>query len=621
MANINYDYYKGITKYDDGNVENELLSFYDGKINLDLNRDDIFYVLTDIRENIINWYPFKKNSEVLEIGGGTGPITGVLCRKAKHVVSVENSKRRAEIIYKRNAKYENLDVYAGNFQDVQYNQKFDYIVLVGVFEYTKIFFDTKNPFEDFLNSLKKMLNKNGKIIIAIENRYGIKYFSGVTEDHYAKKYIGLKGYENLNIQTFGKGEWINLLNKCGLKNYKFYYPFPDYKMPFYIFSDKRKPLATETEKLNIFNYGPEIYDYDYRKILNGIIENNMFDFFSNSFFIEIAKDETNLCEIDFAKIQTNRSNNYKHITYISGNKIWKEPIYDGKYGLENLLEIHKKLKKSNLNIANIECVKSKYFIEKIQGELLSEQIYSNFKKNDKDKIYDLIDKFYKYLVNNSVLKKFTNPLSDDYKKIWNKVNIMNFSLLDLNMSNVIYNDNKFYLFDQEFMSDKEIPLEYIFYFSINNLYSQISKLESLISKEKLLKKYGISKKIIKVLEKSAFEYFESIGFYDHIKEKHLLKVSNIILTENVIKDLEENNDFKRKEIEKITSDYSNLDRDYKEILEYNKMLLKIIKNRENEFKDLKKEYDDLHNIHNNVVNSKSWRFLQKVKKILKLERN
>ena len=137
----------------------------------------------------------------------------------------------------------------------------------------------------------------------------------------------------------------------------------------------------------------------------------------------------------------------------------------------------------------------------------------------------------------------------------------------------------------------------------------------------MLKKYGISKKIIKVLEKSGFEYFESIGFYDHIKEKHLLKVSNIILTENVIKNLEENNDFQRKEIEKITSDYSNLDREYKEILEYNKMLLKIIKNRENEFKNLKKEYDDLHNIHNNVVNSKSWKFLQKVKKILKLGRN
>ncbi len=47
---------------------------------------------------------FKKDASVLEIGAGCGAISGVLCRNAKHVTSVDLSKRRSLINANRNKK-------------------------------------------------------------------------------------------------------------------------------------------------------------------------------------------------------------------------------------------------------------------------------------------------------------------------------------------------------------------------------------------------------------------------------------------------------------------------------------------------------------------------------------
>ena len=106
---LNLEFDKNTDKYSDGDIENEILNYaqsYDDSNIEDVFKNDIrwpvFYHLTNIRKNIINWYPFKKNSSVLEIGGGMGAITSTLCDKADRVVSVELSKRRASTIATRN---------------------------------------------------------------------------------------------------------------------------------------------------------------------------------------------------------------------------------------------------------------------------------------------------------------------------------------------------------------------------------------------------------------------------------------------------------------------------------------------------------------------------------------
>jgi cyclopropane fatty-acyl-phospholipid synthase-like methyltransferase len=93
---------------------------------------EVFHQLAKTRESILNWYDFKENSNVLEIGSGYGAITGLLCDKCKSVTCVESKTYIAEALAKRCKNRTNLEVYAGNVLDMHFDIKFDYIVMLGV---------------------------------------------------------------------------------------------------------------------------------------------------------------------------------------------------------------------------------------------------------------------------------------------------------------------------------------------------------------------------------------------------------------------------------------------------------------------------------------------------------
>lgn len=506
MAKINYDFYDNKDIYNDGEVERELLEYYKDNKELDTTRDDIFFLTTQIRENIISWYPFNKDASVLEIGAGLGTVTGALCKNAKYVTSVEASKRRAEVLYERHKQNDNLEVIVANFSDIKFKEKYDYIVLIGVFEYSKIFFDVKEPFNYFLEKLKSILKSDGKIIIAIENRYGIKYWSGNNEDHIGKPYQGLIGYENKKVQTFGKKELVDLITASGFKSYKFYYPFPDYKMPQVIYTDEKLPSSYEIASIPVYNFSSENYNFNPREILKGLEDNDMFGFFANSFIVEITNGATS--NVAYAKYQPTRRQEYSTITIINDdNKVFKKPLSDGSIlHLEHMQKIHEKLSKNNINTYKISKNNDMFELSFLEGKNLEEIIINDFSNAEM-----WIDKYIEFvhtLCKKGKMKKFAN---EKMKKIYENEStyILKVGLLDFNFGNVIINNDQFYLFDQEWETDYDVPADYVVYFSIKLLFEKIDNFESKKEKE-LYKKYGITKEMQKAFNEFSFNYFNKI---------------------------------------------------------------------------------------------------------------
>ncbi len=294
---FNLDFYKGEDKYSDGDIEDIILKYTENytEENIDaIFKNDlrwpVFYHLTNIRKNILNWYPMKNKASVLEIGAGMGAVTSTLCDKAERVVCVELSKRRATAIANRNKTRENLEIIVGNLNDVEFNEKFDYITLVGVLEYANLYTYTANPYIDFLNSIRKFLKKDGKLLIAIENKFGMKYFAGAPEDHSCIRYDGIIGYpqKNRSAMTFGKQELKDLLAEVGLKHTKFYYPLPDYKLPNIVFSDDYLPNETTIENYSVYYYEGSKIEFNEKEAYKQTIKNGIFDIFANSFFVEAS---------------------------------------------------------------------------------------------------------------------------------------------------------------------------------------------------------------------------------------------------------------------------------------------------------------------------------------------
>ena len=535
-AKISYDFYDKKNIYNDGEVENRLLEYYKNHKEIDFEDDQVFYLTTDSRQNVLSWYPFEKDSTILEIGSGCGTITSILCDKSKKVVSIEASKKRAEINYYRNNNKDNLEIYVSNINDLKINQKFDYIVLVGVFEYSKIFFDVENPFDYALNLYKKLLNKNGRILIAIENRLGIKYFAGNKEDHIGKSYVGLEGYGNSDYQTFGRKEISEIFKRNGFNNIKFYSMFPDYKLPQIVFSDDYKFSEYELKSFPIYNHNIyETYNFDYRKTLYGLQQNGLLNEFANSYLCEISPDKKP-SKIDYVKFQGFRNKKYNLSTVICKDTIYKTYTnVESIEHLKNIERIHKELISKKIPCCNAFIKDYKLYMEKVSGksieDILNEHIYN------KKKIFEVFDKYVLFLKTLCDKRKINSFDKIEYTNIYKSNTLcLKHSLLDLNCGNVFFDNGNFYIIDQEFDTKYDIPLDYVIYFSIKLFFEKINKNDCVDLMDELYDKYNITDD-----KKELFDSISRYYFTDYMKINNQIKLIKILNHKNIIIDQETNN--------------------------------------------------------------------------------
>lgn len=288
---MNYRFYHGTDTYSDGDIEDRLLEIARNSSNyeeelLDGNNWALLYHLSPIRENLLEWYDFGKDKSLLEIGAGCGAVTGLFCRKLGRVTAIDLSKKRSLINAARNREAENLEIIVGNFEDIQIEEKHDYVTLIGVLEYAIYYISSPNPFVDMLKKAKGYLKPGGKLIVAIENKYGIKYWAGATEDHTGKPFDGITGYNGVErVRTFSRNGLEKLLEEAGFKDLRFYYPLPDYKLPLEIYSEKNLPKHYPVSG-NTPNYDRARLDlFNEEKAMNELIAEGQFEQFANSFLV------------------------------------------------------------------------------------------------------------------------------------------------------------------------------------------------------------------------------------------------------------------------------------------------------------------------------------------------
>ncbi len=191
------------------------------------------YHLSSRRSNLLR--PLKSifsKGTVLEIGAGCGAITRYLGENADTVYALEGSLERARICAQRCRDLDNVHVLCSSFIDFRITEKFDTIFLIGVLEYSRIYCGGMEGPANMLALIKSMLKEDGKLVIAIENQLGLKYFSGVNEDHINKPWISVgDNYPANDAVTFGHAELEKLVKGAEFQNVNYLIPVPDYKLP------------------------------------------------------------------------------------------------------------------------------------------------------------------------------------------------------------------------------------------------------------------------------------------------------------------------------------------------------------------------------------------------------
>lgn len=539
--------------YEDESLEKEIYDIVcEGQYYIEAIRENnsypYHYFLSPIRHNLFQWYPFKKEGSLLEIGAGYGQLTSLFTKKLDHVVAVEDSQSKCDLISKR---AEDATVLLSDFDDIQLEEKFDYIVLCNVFEYAKSFVKSENPYGDYLNYLKKFLKDDGTILITLSNRLGLKYFAGFKEEHSNQFFNGINSYDDTDpTQTFSKTELEEIIKSAGFSDYKFFYPYPNHEFPEVINTDK---FVNKIPFTGVNKYSREkIYLFDEGTVNLSLSKDKLSQYFANSFLVEIRTTDADYPsdKIDFVKIGSDRQEELRVYTTIwSDGKVSKTPI-----SAKANEHIKRMVEGSKFDIGKIKCLDAKLignslFYDFIEEESCEYMLLDIITQNDKEKFFEFIDEIYDALFYNSfesdeyATEEFLNIFKVKSDK---KFHCHEKSQLDVILGNMFLIDDEFIVVDYEWFFDFPIPLEYIL-FRVFNYHIYSNKLiREFTSFEEIFNHFNIDTENIEL-----FSTWEC-NFLRHIINRPPFTRSQILPLENVEKydQLKKELDLKNKELKK-----------------------------------------------------------------------
>lgn len=511
--NLNLKWYTNTDQYSDGDVEDDIIKYIRenapedyGKTIIEHYSWPVYYHLTHTRRNLLNWYPFEKDASVLEIGCGMGAITGLLCDRCREVTAVELSKRRATAAQLRCREKNNLEIIVGNLNDIEFDKKFDYITLIGVLEYQGTYTDSDNPYKDFLMKIKSLLNEGGKLLVAIENKYGLKYWCGAPEDHTGIPFDGMNQY-NLSggkVRTFAKEELRKLLTESGFEDSFYYFPMPDYKLPTVIYSEKYLPHDAALE--NVIPYyvpSDKTLLAAEEGLYDDVIKNNVFDFFANSFLVECSaeaskkKDEKE--KVIFALMGSKRQSEYRVGTIIQeSGKVIKFPMEDNVYTHNHLTQIIENmdaLAYRGLKVLPYRLENNKLVSEFVELPTLEDLLHEAAIQKDIELLWKLWDSLLEQIEATSDEAGQEESIIyelglDSYQENKDYGKILREGYPDMIPRNCFIKDGEWLWYDQEWTLEN-VPSKFILYRGMLQLYARFSVMNKAISLLEWMKHYEI----------------------------------------------------------------------------------------------------------------------------------
>ena len=238
------------------------------------------------RRNAVSWFELGGDSRVLEIGSGYGALTGALADRAGAVVSYEASEVRSAINRFRQRRRKNVTICNSDFKDIialASVRKFDVITLMG-----------EEVDLSRLAEYAALLQEKGRVILALPNRYGLKYWAGCS---YADKNRNLSYFPfasaSSDLPSFGvtRKEVLRAANAAGLAHAKLYYPYPDHQFVRAIYSDDFLPDRGALT-LNSFSWsGERMRLFEESPAYERLLADGAYPFFANAFFVVLERAE------------------------------------------------------------------------------------------------------------------------------------------------------------------------------------------------------------------------------------------------------------------------------------------------------------------------------------------
>ncbi len=518
--------------------------------------------------------------------------------------------------------------------------KFDLIVMYDLYDFC---IKNETPVRDMIEKLLSVKKEDGTLFLAMENKLGLKYFAGCPEEQKGEYYIGIEDYNDFgtDICPLSKKETEDILTSLGV-DYRFYYPYPDYKYPTVIFTDDCPPKEGELFR-NIRNIDRDRYVmFDERHAFDSIIKAGLFPDLANSFLIAIGSS----MKLIYTKYSTDRNKKFairtdRLLDCDNRETIKKVPLFpEAEAHLAHMVEMYEKLKEryeDKLIISGSTFEDNNLYNEYIDGTSYAEHFMDLIRKKDPDNVKAELNKYRDTIyyskegtVPFEMTPEFKEVFGAEAEEVLLKADLKSAAVTDIDMilDNIIVDDEgNRNLIDYEWTFDFPVPLKFVLYRTIHYLYNE-SPIDNLISWDDIMTWAGIDRDLCDCFDKMEEKFQDYIMGDTETIERALPDCGTVATSLDTLRERER----LYEECIKYRENYNNLIKEHNRIVnspeyknaeklkEFNANIKNIylekenvLNNTVNELERTKKELADANAEINSIKESKWYKVRNKLK--------
>ncbi len=409
---------------------------------------DIFET-SHLRANIIAWIPIRKTDRVCYIGTDTDVIAQKLRQMSDYVTcSMEQTDQTSE-------------------------EEYDYIIRLSDASWEMLKLDYAK------------LSEQGKLVLAAENAYGLKYLAGAKEIGSGEYFGGVEALADSVGTT--REEIASSLQRAGFVWHKFYYPFPDHQFAMNIYSDEYLPKQGELID-QIGNFDAErMILFDETKAADALIARNQFQDFSNAYLVVAGKSVFGTFvnekkeEISYVKFSNDRGASHNIRTYITRDSdgafhlLKTADTPRAKPHIANLSKTAEKLQElyagSRFLINSCKNSAEGAELAFLQGHTMEEELDHYLEQGEHQKASEKIMEVLEEIRLNKRCRDF--QITEEFKRVFGEpdlpevLNALEVSDIDLIMPNILVGaDQSWNVIDYEWSFHFPVPVNFILYRSI-----------------------------------------------------------------------------------------------------------------------------------------------------------
>lgn len=451
-----------------------------------------------LQNGIIAWYPFREMAKVLYFGSSC--------------CALYDSLRTAGL---------EVDCFEGNPDEFSCeNTIYDYVIGIHTIELVK------DPV-GFLRECKKALNVGGRLLLAMDNRLGIRYFCGDQDPYTGRVCDSIENYRrvskvdkgNLSGQVRDRAMVETWLQEAGFRAIDVFSVLPNIDAPQLIYEDGQSPQEELAGRYFTYYNNPDTVFMEEASIYETLIRNNMFHQMANGYLLECALEHPSCdTKITHVTLSMDRGEKSAMATVIYDNQmVIKKPIYSqGIAGLKVMDQNHKNLAARGIKVVEGHMENGAYTMPFVDGEIGTLYLQELLRR-DKETFVEAMDEFRELILRSS---EHIAPQLSDYERL-EETAIANgvwlekayYDMVPLNAFRV---GKDWVFFDQEFALENS-PANGVLVRAIDIVYSGGMDLEEILPREVLWERYKMTEQV-PYLRKKMAQYIHEVRNQDVLAE-------------------------------------------------------------------------------------------------------